>query len=209
MAVVDERAQARALSAGLTPGRAGDHWPAQSALPPPHVRQKVPRETGARAGVELTGVRQLPDDRVARAEDGDRADAIDPPAGRRADRIGEHLRGSDQHLLLQVRLGHAVVRRESLPELGLERTIQLPRLAERIGQALARARILPSIGSWILILLLPAAVVAVPVVLFVAPGLQRIGQTSLGITIGAGLLAWGYALWRDPAEADGHSADTQ
>jgi len=66
-----------------------------------------------------------------------------------------------------------------------------------------RARILPSIGSWIVILLVPAAVVAVPVVLFVAPGLERILLPLLGISIGAGLLAWGYALWRDPADAGG------
>jgi hypothetical protein len=66
--------------------------------------------------------------------------------------------------------------------------------------ATLRARMLPSIGSWVLILLVPAAVVAVPVVLFVAPGLQQIGQTSLGIVTGASLLAWGYALWRDPGD---------
>lgn len=66
-----------------------------------------------------------------------------------------------------------------------------------------RAGILPSLGSWILILLVPVAVVAVPVVLFVTPGLQQIGQTSLGVLTGAGLLAWGYALWRDPADTGG------
>jgi hypothetical protein len=69
--------------------------------------------------------------------------------------------------------------------------------------ATLRARVLPSIGSWILILLVPVAVVSVPLVLFVAPGLQQIGQTSLGVLTGAGLLAWGYALWRDPGEMDG------
>ena len=68
-----------------------------------------------------------------------------------------------------------------------------------------RARILPSIGSWVVILLVPAAVVAVPVVLFVAPELQRILLPLLSIAIGAGLLAWGYALWRDPADTSGTS----
>ena len=33
--------------------------------------------------------------------------------------------------------------------------------------------------------------------------LQQIGQTSLGVLTGAGLLAWGYALWRDPADTGG------
>jgi hypothetical protein len=66
-----------------------------------------------------------------------------------------------------------------------------------------RAGILPSLGSWILILLVPVAVVAVPVVLFVAPGLQQIGQISLGVLTGAGLVAWGYALWRDMADTAG------
>lgn len=53
----------------------------------------------------------------------------------------------------------------------------------------------------ILILLVPVAVVAAPVVLFVAPKLQQVGQTSLGVLTGAGLLAWGYALWRNPGES--------
>jgi len=65
-----------------------------------------------------------------------------------------------------------------------------------------RAGILLPIGSWILILLVPVAVVAAPMVLFVAPNLQQIGQTSLGVFTGAGLLAWGYALWRDPDDTD-------
>ncbi len=74
--------------------------------------------------------------------------------------------------------------------------------------ATLRAGILPSIGSWVLILLVPVAVVAVPAVLFLAPGLQQIGQTSLGVLVGAGLLAWGYALWRDPGDMDGTAPPT-
>ncbi|MEP6681602.1 MAG: hypothetical protein ABJB65_09000, partial [Chloroflexota bacterium] len=59
--------------------------------------------------------------------------------------------------------------------------------------ALLRARALSSLGSWLLILLVPTAIVGVPLVLFLAPGLQKIGQALLGVWVGAGLLAWGYA----------------
>jgi hypothetical protein len=64
--------------------------------------------------------------------------------------------------------------------------------------ATLRVGILPSIGSWILIGLVPVAVVSVPLVLFLAPSLQKIGQPALGMVTGAALLAWGYGLWRDP-----------
>ena len=60
----------------------------------------------------------------------------------------------------------------------------------------------PPTGSRLLILLVPTAIVGVPVVLFLAPGLQKIGQALLGVWVGAGLLAWGYALWQDPARAE-------
>ncbi len=66
--------------------------------------------------------------------------------------------------------------------------------------ATLRAGILPSIGSWILILLVPVAAVSVPLVLFLAPSLQGIGQPALGIVTGAALLAWGYALWQYPGD---------
>jgi hypothetical protein len=63
--------------------------------------------------------------------------------------------------------------------------------------ATLRASVLPPVGSWIVILLVPAAVVAGPLVLIVAPGREAIVILLLGISIAAGCMAWGYALWRD------------
>lgn len=86
-------------------------------------------------------------------------------------------------------------------------------LAGQIGLLLLaiatlRARILPPIGSWIVISVVPAGVVAV-LILLVKSDLLGIIQALLGTLIGAGALAWGYGLWRDPADTDGHSAGTQ
>jgi len=64
--------------------------------------------------------------------------------------------------------------------------------------ATLRARSLPPIGSWILILLVPAGVVAGPLVLIVAPGQEGIVLLLLGIAIAVGCIAWGSALWRNP-----------
>jgi hypothetical protein len=65
-----------------------------------------------------------------------------------------------------------------------------------------RARSLPPIGSWILALLVPAGVVAGPLVLIVAPGREGIVLLLLGIAIAVGCIAWGYALWRDQGGLD-------
>jgi hypothetical protein len=68
--------------------------------------------------------------------------------------------------------------------------------------ATLRARSLPPIGSWILALLVPAGVVAGPLVLIVAPGREGIVLLLLGIAIAVGCMAWGYALWREPGGLD-------
>jgi hypothetical protein len=67
--------------------------------------------------------------------------------------------------------------------------------------ATLRARTLPLIGSWIVILLVPAGIVAGPLVLVVAPGREGIVLLLLGIAIAAACMAWGYALWRHPRDS--------
>jgi hypothetical protein len=64
-----------------------------------------------------------------------------------------------------------------------------------------RARVLPRLGSWMLILLIPFAVVAVVYVFFIAGGTQPgILEPLLGSWLGFALVAWGWALWSEKAE---------
>lgn len=63
-----------------------------------------------------------------------------------------------------------------------------------------RARVLPRLGSWLVILLIPFAVVGLVLVLFVGTSLQGILQTLLGVWLGLALVAWGWALWSEKAE---------
>jgi hypothetical protein len=64
-----------------------------------------------------------------------------------------------------------------------------------------RARVLPRLGSWMVILLIPFAVVAVVFVFFIAGGTQPgVLEPLLGSWLGFALVAWGWALWSEKAE---------
>lgn len=82
--------------------------------------------------------------------------------------------------------------------------VGLPALSLSLGLLLfaivtLRARVLPQWGAWIVILVIPLAVVGVVVVFFVGTSFQGILQTLLGVWLGLGFVAWGWALWSERA----------
>ncbi len=60
-----------------------------------------------------------------------------------------------------------------------------------------RAGMLPRLGSWLIILLVPIGVLGLA---FIGTPLQEILQIFAGLVWGLGLLIWGYALWSQKGE---------
>ena len=66
--------------------------------------------------------------------------------------------------------------------------------------ATLRARVLPRWGAWLIILIVPLAVVVLVLVFFIGTILQGILQTLVGVLLGLGLAAWGWELWSEKSE---------
>lgn len=60
-----------------------------------------------------------------------------------------------------------------------------------------RARVIPRWGAWLIILTVPLAIVGGALIFFIGTSLQGILQTLLGVLLGLGLAAWGWALWSE------------
>jgi len=63
-----------------------------------------------------------------------------------------------------------------------------------------RARVLPRWGAWLIILTIPLGIVGGVFIFFIGTSLQGILQTLLGVLLGLGLVAWGWALWSEKSE---------
>ncbi len=63
-----------------------------------------------------------------------------------------------------------------------------------------RARVLSRWGAWLIILTIPLAIVGLVLVFFIGTSLQGILQTLLGVLLGLGFVAWGWALWSEKGE---------
>jgi len=66
-----------------------------------------------------------------------------------------------------------------------------------LGIAVLRAGMLPRLGSWLIILLVPIAVLGLALI---GSPLQSTLQMLGGLVWGLGLLVWGYALWSEKSE---------
>ncbi len=62
-----------------------------------------------------------------------------------------------------------------------------------------RARMLPQRGAWLIIFTIPLAIVGTALVLFIGTSWQGLIQSVLGVLLGLGLVAWGWALWSEKA----------
>jgi hypothetical protein len=62
-----------------------------------------------------------------------------------------------------------------------------------------RARLLPQRGAWLIIFTIPLAIVGTALVLFIGTSWQGLIQSVLGVLLGLGLVAWGWALWSEKA----------
>ena len=62
-----------------------------------------------------------------------------------------------------------------------------------------RARMLPQRGAWLIIFTIPLAIVGTALVLFIGTSWQGLIQSALGVLLGLGLVAWGWALWSEKA----------
>lgn len=63
-----------------------------------------------------------------------------------------------------------------------------------------RAHVLPRWGAWVIILTIPLGIVGGAFIFFIGTSLQGILQTFLGVLLGLGLAAWGWALWSEKTE---------
>ena len=63
-----------------------------------------------------------------------------------------------------------------------------------------RARVLARWGAWLIILTIPLGIVGGAFIFFIGTSLQGILQTLLGVVLGLGLAAWGWALWSEKGE---------
>ena len=68
--------------------------------------------------------------------------------------------------------------------------------------ATLRARVLPRLGAWLVILTVPLGGLAGVVIGIIGstPSLQRVGQLLIGGVLGLGMLVWGWALWSEKGE---------
>ncbi len=62
-----------------------------------------------------------------------------------------------------------------------------------------RARVLPHWGAWLIIFTIPLAIVGSVLILFIGTSWQGLIQSILGVLLGLGLVAWGWALWSEKA----------
>jgi hypothetical protein len=87
----------------------------------------------------------------------------------------------------------------------LQLTVGLSALSLLLGLLLfaittLRARVLPRWGAWLIILTIPLGIVGGVFIFFIGTSLQGILQTLLGVLLGLGLAAWGWALWSEKGE---------
>jgi hypothetical protein len=66
--------------------------------------------------------------------------------------------------------------------------------------ATLRARVLPRLGAWLVILTIPLGILALVFIFFIGTSLQGVLQSLIGSVLGLGLVAWGYALWTEQGE---------
>jgi hypothetical protein len=68
-----------------------------------------------------------------------------------------------------------------------------------LAVATVRARVLPSLGAWLIIGTAPLAVVALVLVFFIGTTQQGLIQAAVGAVLGLGVAVWGWALWSEKA----------
>src|SRR5438876_3096221 len=68
-----------------------------------------------------------------------------------------------------------------------------------LAVATLRARVLPSLGAWLIVGTVPLAVVALVLVFFVGTSQQGLIQAAVGAVLGLGVAVWGWALWSEKA----------
>jgi len=59
--------------------------------------------------------------------------------------------------------------------------------------------VLPQRGAWLIIFTIPLAIVGSVLILFIGTSWQGLIQSILGVLLGLGLVAWGWALWSEKA----------
>jgi hypothetical protein len=87
----------------------------------------------------------------------------------------------------------------------MQLAIGLPALSLVLGMLILaivtlRARVLPQLGAWLVILTIPLALVGSVSIFFIGTSFQGIIQSILGVSLGLGLVAWGWALWSEEPE---------
>jgi len=70
-----------------------------------------------------------------------------------------------------------------------------------LAVATLRARVLPPVGAWLIVLTIPLSVVVIALIFFIGTSQQGLLQALVGAVLGLGLAAWGWALWSEKAVA--------
>ena len=78
-----------------------------------------------------------------------------------------------------------------------------------LAVATLRARVIPALGAWLVILTIPLAVVTIALVFFIGTSLQGLLQAVSGVVLGTGLTAWGWALWSERDQKVGTRASVE
>jgi hypothetical protein len=69
-----------------------------------------------------------------------------------------------------------------------------------LAVATLRARVLPRLGAQLVITTVPLSVAGLVLVFFIGTSYQGVVGALVGVVLGAGLAAWGWALWSEKAE---------
>ncbi|HEY8656276.1 MAG TPA: hypothetical protein VIN34_06040, partial [Candidatus Limnocylindria bacterium] len=64
-----------------------------------------------------------------------------------------------------------------------------------------RARVLPPVGAWLIVLTIPLSVVVIALIFFIGTSQQGLLQALVGAVLGLGVAAWGWALWSEKGVA--------
>lgn len=70
-----------------------------------------------------------------------------------------------------------------------------------LAVATLRARVLPTMGAWLVLAAVPLSVVGIVVVFVIGTSQQALVQAVLGSVLGLGVAAWGWALWSEKGVA--------
>jgi hypothetical protein len=70
-----------------------------------------------------------------------------------------------------------------------------------VAVATLRAHLIPPLGAWLVLAAVPLSVVGIVLIFVIGTSMQGLLQSVLGLVLGLGLVAWGWALWSEKAVA--------